>query len=70
MWIAQGWHTIFQMPQIAVIMGCLVPIVGVIAHFWYKGHKARSDNDLKRALVEQGMSVEEIEQILSAGKDQ
>jgi len=69
MLLAQVWHTMFQMPQVAVIMGCLIPVVAIISSFWYKGQKARSENNLKRAMVERGMSVEEIERVLSAGRD-
>ena len=54
------------MPQIAVIMGCLIPIVGVIASAWYKAQKVRSENQLKRTLVERGLSADEIERIISA----
>ena len=60
------WEMIFDMPQIAVIMGCLIPIVGIIASFWYKAQRARSENELKRSMVERGMSVEEIERVIGA----
>ncbi len=56
------------MPQIAVIMGCLIPIAGVICAAWYKTQKARSDNELKHVLVQRGMSADEIERIVSAGQ--
>ena len=66
----QGWHVIFGMPQIAVIMGCLVgcliPIAGIIANYWYKAQKVRSVNELKRTMVDRGLSVDEIERILAA----
>ena len=42
----QGWHLIFGMPQIVIIMGCLVPIVGIIASYWYKAQKMRYANEL------------------------
>ena len=60
----QGWHVIFGMPQIAVIMGCLIPIAGIIASAWYKAQKVRSENELKRTLVEQGLSADDIERII------
>ena len=63
---SQGWHVIFGMPQIAIIMGCLIPIVSIISSFWYKAHKAQSENQLKRTLVERGLSVDEIERIIVA----
>ena len=62
----QAWHVIFGMPQIAVIMGCLIPIVSVIGGYWYKVQKVRSENELKRTLVERGLSVDEIERIITA----
>ena len=67
MLLGQVWQRMFEMPQIAVIMGCLIPIAAVIGRYWYMGHKARSENNLKRAMVERGMSIEEIERVLSAG---
>ena len=65
----QGWQVIFGMPQIAVIMGCLIPIVSVIGGYWYKAQKARSENELKRTLVDRGLSVDEIERIMDAGHE-
>lgn len=43
------------------------PLVGIIGVFWYGIEKVKSDNNLKRRLVECGMSVEEIERVLKAG---
>ncbi|MCB9852886.1 MAG: hypothetical protein H6819_07305 [Phycisphaerales bacterium] len=61
----EGWYVIFGMPQIAIIMGALVPIVGVIAHFWYKARTEHSANELKRTLVNRGYTVDDIERILA-----
>ena len=66
MLIAEGWYTVFQMPQIAVVMGCLIPIAAAIGSFWYKGQKVRSENNLKQSMVERGMSAEEIERVMSS----
>ncbi len=68
------WRDLFEMPQIAIIMGCLVglliPIAGIIAFYWYKAHKVRSENELKRTMVDRGLSADEIERIIAAqGKD-
>ena len=60
------WESVFQMPQIAIIMGCLIPIVGIISSYWYKVHKVRAENNLKRMLAERGMSADEIERIVAA----
>jgi hypothetical protein len=64
------WELLFDMPQLAIVMGCLIPIVGIAAAYWYHGLKVRSDNDLKRSMVERGMTVEEIERVMSAGSAQ
>ena len=61
-----AWEFIFGMPQIAVIMGCLIPIASIIASFWYKAQKVQSENELKRTLVEQGLSADDIERIIRA----
>ena len=60
------WESVFRMPQIAIIVGCLIPIVGIIASYWYKAQKVRAEHDLKRMLVERGMSADEIERIVVA----
>ncbi len=62
----QFWHGLFQMPQIAIVMGCLIPIAGIISLYWFKAQKTRSENDLKRSLVDRGLSVEQIERIIAA----
>ncbi len=64
------WESAFQMPQIAIIMGCLIPIVSIIASYWYKAQKVRSEHQLKRTLIERGASAAEIERILAAGSKQ
>ena len=43
------------------------PILAVIAYYWYSIEKFKSDNDLKRRMVEAGLSVDEIERVLNAG---
>ncbi len=66
----QVWHGLFQMPQIAIVMGCLVgcfvSIAGVVSYYWFRAQKERSENELKRTLVDRGLSVEEIERIIGA----
>lgn len=66
----QAWQKMFEMPQIAIIVGCifgcLIPIAGIIASFWYKSQKAQFENELKRKMVDRGMSADEIERILAA----
>lgn len=50
------------------ILAALVPIVAIGGYFWYAAVKKRSDNELKRSMVERGMSADEIERILNAGE--
>ena len=57
---------IWNEATIAIVMGCAIPIVGVISTAWYKAAKTTSENDLKRRMVERGMSVDEIERVLAA----
>ncbi len=52
------------------IIAALVPIVAIGGYFWYKASKRRSDNELKRTMIEKGMSAEEIERVLKAGDKQ
>ncbi len=67
---AQGWERLLELPQIAIVcglaIGCLIPIAGIIASFWYKAQKVQSDNALKRTMIERGMSVDEIERVIAA----
>lgn len=61
------WDSIFRLPQLPIIMGCLIPIAAIVGNFWYKAHKDKQDHDLKRRMLERGMSAEEIERVISAG---
>jgi hypothetical protein len=64
-----NWNGLFQVEIISIIMGCLIPITWAIATAWKGIEKNKSDNALKRSLVERGVSIEEIERIVSAGHD-
>ena len=59
------WGLVFGMPQIAVIMGCLIPITAIVGGFWYRAQKVRFENELKRTMVERGMSADEIERVIA-----
>ncbi len=52
---------------IAVAGAFVIPIVAIIATFWYKIARVTSMNELKRRMVQRGMSADEIERVLSAG---
>ena len=51
---------------LAVLLIFGLPVVGCVAYFWYRIAKVTSDNELKRTMIERGMSVEEIERVLAA----
>lgn len=55
---------------LSVVMAFAVPITVVICMAWYKVVKVKSLNNLKRAMVNRGMSAEEIKQVIAAGKSQ
>jgi hypothetical protein len=52
--------------QLAILGAFSIPIVIIVGGLWYKIRKMVSENDLKRTMVERGMSVEEIERVLAA----
>lgn len=64
------WSSLFEMPQIAIVMGSLSSIAVVLGIVWYQVERVKSNNELKRSLVDRGMSSEEIERIMEAGEEQ
>ena len=62
-----NWNGYFAVGRISIIMGCLIPFTWAIATAWKGIEKNKSDNALKRSLVERGLSIDEIERVLSAG---
>lgn len=64
------WYLLLGFPQVVitlpVIMGCLIAIVAVVAGYWHKAQRDRLIIDLKRSMVEQGRSADEIERVLAA----
>ena len=57
---------IWNVGTIGMVMAGAVPIAFIIGVFWYKTVKTTSESDLKRRMVERGMSVDEIERVLAA----
>ncbi len=65
--VADAWE-FFQNPALlAITLGCLIPIVAIVAGIWGSVQKNRSNNEFKRYMIERGMSADEIEQIMNAG---
>ena len=59
---------VWNVATIAVVGGLAIPLVAIIGGVWHKIAKDNAENDLKRSMIERGMSVEEIERVLRAGK--
>ena len=59
---------VWDQQTLGVILGCGIPIVLILAIAWYKVERMKSANELKRKMVERGMSAEEIERVVKAGK--
>ena len=57
----------WDMQTLGVVLGCGIPIVAIVGVFWYKIVRTTSEAELKRSMVERGMSAEEIERVLAAG---
>ena len=55
---------------IAVAGAFAVPITAIIGSFWYQWNKARADHDLKKSMIDRGMSVEEMERVLTMERKQ
>ncbi len=52
-------------PNVISVIGVFaVPVTAIIAHFWHAGIKVKADSELKRTMVEQGRSADEIERVL------
>ena len=66
MFAQSAWNQLFALPQVAIIMACLIPIVAVIAYYWHMTQKVHSENDLKRTMVERGLPTSEIERVIRA----
>ena len=54
---------------LAIALGCAIPLAAVIGTFWYHVEKVKSNNELKRQMLERGLSVEEIERVMAAGEE-
>jgi len=58
---------VWDKQTLSVVGAFSVPLAFIIGTAWYKISKVRYESHLKRSMVERGMSVEEIERVLSAG---
>ncbi len=58
--------TIMAIGGVLVMAG--IPLAAILGAYWYKLNRARSDNELKQAMVERGMSAADIERVMAAGE--
>lgn len=58
---------VWDRQSLAVVGAFAVPLTAFISYTWFQANKVRSENALKRAMVERGMSADEIERVLEAG---
>jgi hypothetical protein len=44
-----------------------IPLASILGWYWFRLHQTRSENALKRSMVERGMSAADIERVMAAG---
>ncbi len=57
---------VWDKETLAIAFGCSIPIIAIVASSWASIEKTKSNNALKRDMIGRGMSVEEIERVLSS----
>lgn len=58
---------VWDKQTLAVVGAFGMPLGCFVSYVWFHATKVRSEHALKRAMIERGMSVEEIERVMSAG---
>ena len=58
---------VWDKQALAVVGAFGVPLGCFLGYVWFHAQKVRGEHRLKRAMVERGMSAEEIERVLEAG---
>jgi len=56
---------IWNEATLGTVMALSIPIIAIIASFWFKIESVKSESELKKSMVERGMSVDEIERVLA-----
>ena len=59
-------EVVWNAETLGVVLGCGIPIVAIIGMAWCRVARVTSENELKRALAERGMSADEIERVVAA----
>ena len=55
---------VWNQQTVGIVMTMSVPIVAILAGTWMQVEKTRSRNDLKRSMIERGMSIDEMQRVL------
>jgi hypothetical protein len=55
-------------PVLGVLVVGLSVALPIIAHYWYRARRAEMELSLKQAMVERGMSADEICAVIEAGE--
>jgi len=58
---------VWNKQTLAILGAFSVPLAVIIGSAWYKMNKVRYECELKRSMIERGMSAEEIERVMAAG---
>lgn len=56
----------WSVETLGVLVGGVIAVVAIVTSTWYQFMRMHQGNRLKQAMVERGMSVEEIERVLAA----
>ena len=64
-----NWDKVLRPEILVFVVGGLIAIVAIVSSAMKSFAKAKLETRLKERLLDQGMSVDEIERILLAGKE-
>ena len=56
--------------SLTILLIFSIPIIAVGGYYWHEVMKNRSNNELKKSMIERGMSADEIERVMNAGKSE
>lgn len=67
-----AWHRLVSNPHSVALMAVfgsltLIILVPTLAHYWYATRAKQWEVSLKQAMIERGMSAEDIKSVLEAG---
>ena len=65
--MSEFWTSPFAIPIVAIIVGAGVPI---LARTWGEWAKHQATCALKESMVARGMSADEIERVIAAGREE